>query len=199
MPSIAMNDLHAALTTQGAAPAHHQRIDLIRSLCEKTPQCLGVALVGSFAKNTGDRISDLDLAAFVADGRECEFMGQIDDLIGKSEVLNAYGQVRPGQVAFRKYVYMDFSSCEFSAFNERLPFRLMRPYIALWDPRDYLQSLVAEGDPPLHETFEPYPHGDEGLIWELVDCIKWLNRGRTELAKGYLAKLGRALGANSAA
>lgn len=97
-----MNDLHAALAKQGAAPAHQRRIDALRALCERSPHCLAVALVGSFAKGTGDRISDLDLAAFVADGREAEFMGQVDERIGTAEVLNAYGQVRPGQVAFRK-------------------------------------------------------------------------------------------------
>jgi hypothetical protein len=187
------------LRDQGAVPAHHERIDAIRALCESTPHCLGIALVGSFAKGTGDRISDLDLAAFVMDDREAEFMNQVDELIGRANVLNAYGQVRPGEVAFRKYVYLDFSSCEFHAFNHRLPFRLMHPYMALWDPYDHLQRLVADGKPPRHETFEPYPHGDEGLIWELVDCVKWLSRGKTELAKTYLAKLGSALGANSAA
>lgn len=80
------------------------------------------------------------------------------------------------------------------------PFRLMRPYVALWDPQEHLQSLVVEGEPPRHGMFEPYPHGDEGLIWEPVDCVKWLKRGRTDLAKAYLANLGKALGdANSAA
>jgi hypothetical protein len=50
-----------------------------------------------------------------------------------------------------------------------------------------------EGLAPTHEDFEPYPHGDDGLIWELVDCIKWIKRGRVELAKSYLRKLGAKL------
>jgi hypothetical protein len=28
------------------------------------------------------------------------------------------------------------------------------------------------------------------LIWELVDCVKWIKQGRVELAKNYLRKLG---------
>jgi hypothetical protein len=39
----------------------------------------------------------------------------------------------------------------------------------------------------------PYPHGDDGLIWELVDCIKWLSRGRRPLAKDYLVKLAESI------
>jgi hypothetical protein len=48
---------------------------------------------------------------------------------------------------------------------------------------------VTDGPPPPHETFEAYPHGDAGLIWELVDCIKGLKRGRVQLTKDYLRKL----------
>jgi hypothetical protein len=199
MPSIPISDLHASLSRQGAAGSHHRRVDDIRSLCESSPHCLAIALVGSIAQGTGDRISDLDLAAFVADDREAEFLQQVDVRLSNAEVLDAYGHIRPGQVAFRKYVFMDFSSCEFHAFNHRSPFRLMRPYIPLWDPHDYLQRLVVSGEPPRHETFEPYPHGDDGLIWELVDCVKWLRRGRTGLAKRYLANLGKALGGSDGA
>ncbi|KIS91663.1 hypothetical protein H333_13250, partial [Vibrio parahaemolyticus 12315] len=28
-----------------------------------------------------------------------------------------------------------------------------------------------------------------GLIWELLECIKWLSRGKNELAKSYPKKL----------
>jgi len=52
-----------------------------------------------------------------------------------------------------------------------------------------LQSLVVAEPPPRHEDFTPYPHGDVGLVWELYDCIKWLLRGRHQLAKDYLRKL----------
>jgi hypothetical protein len=140
---------------------------------------MAVALVGSFAGNKGDRISDLDLAAFVADDREAEFMAQAHEFLGAPEVLNVYGQDRVGQVCFRKYVYLDFSSCEFHAFNQRWPFKLRRPFISVWDPHDHLETLVVEEEPPRHET--------------LVDCIKWLSRGRRPLAKDYLVKLAESI------
>jgi len=198
MPTEPLSSLHACLTSQSAAPSHLARIAEVRALCERSPQCLAVALVGSFAQGKGDRISDLDLAAIVEDGREVEFVAQAHEFLGRSELLNVYGQDRPGQVAFRKYVYLDFSSCEFHAFSHLAPFKLRPPFLAVWDPHDYLETLIVDEAPPRHEVFEPYPHGDAGLIWELVDCIKWLNRGREPLAKSYLIRLANAFKAQDA-
>lgn len=195
MPSEPLSSILARLASQGAAPSQLPRIAAMHQLCERSPHCLGLALVGSFAKGCADRISDLDLAAFVADDREAEFMERAHELLSTDQVLDDYGQSRPGEVVFRKYVYLDFASCEFHAFNLRTPFRLRPPFIAIWDPTDFLQTLVVDEPPPLHESFKPYPHGDAGLIWELVDCIKWLSRGRSRLAKGYLARLGQAIAA----
>lgn len=186
------------LKSQGAAESHLARLAAIRSLCERSPHCLGLALVGSFGQGRGDRVSDLDLAAVVADDREAGFMDSADELLNTPDVLHAYGRHRPGEVAFRKYVYLDFSSCEFHAFKHRGPFRLRRPYVAVWDPADFLKTIVIDEPPPAHETFTPYPHGDDGLIWELMDCIKWLSRGRSQLAKTYLVKLGNAISATHA-
>jgi hypothetical protein len=96
-------------------------------------------------------------------------------------------------VAFRKYIYLDASSCEFHAINELSAFRLRHPFWAVWNPVQHLDAMVVPEPPPRHEDFTPYPHGDDGLIWELYDCIKWLRRGRTTLAKDYLLKLSTSL------
>lgn len=198
MPTEPLASLQARLSSQSAAPSQLPRLAAIRDLCERSPHCLGVALVGSFAKGTGDRVSDLDLAAFVADDREAEFMAQAHEILGMGDVLDVHGQTRPGQVAFRKYVYLDFASCEFHAFNHRAPFKLRRPFLSVWDPHGFLEALVVDEEPPRHETFEPYPHGDDGLIWELVDCIKWLSRGHRPLARNYLINLAHAIKDKSA-
>jgi predicted nucleotidyltransferase len=189
MATESISQLLASLSSQGAAASHLPRLAALRVLCEESPECIAVALVGSFAQGRGDRISDLDLAAFVANDSEAEFMDRANEILARDELLNAYGEVRPGEVAFRKYVYLDFSSCEFHAFNMNTPFKLRPPYVAVWDPSDFLASLVVNEPPPRHETFEAFPHGTAGLIWELIDCVKWLQRGREQLAKDYLRKL----------
>lgn len=184
--------LLAGLADQGAHPPLLQRLRLLHALCRAWPGCQGLALVGSFAQGKGDRVSDLDLAA-VVDDDEAGLLDRADAILCRGEVLHSYRRHRPGDVAFRKVVYLDFGSCEFHVFNRQSPFRLRRPYLALWNPAGLLQAIEVDQEPPRHESFTPYPHGDDGLIWELIDCVKWLRRGRTGLARDYLVKLGTAL------
>lgn len=183
----------AALQAQGAAPSHLPRLAALHRLCSQSPECRGLALVGSFAQGKGDRLSDLDLAAFVKDGHEADFLLKAHVVLDSEPVLHQYGVTRPGEVAFSKIIYLDASSCEFHAFSEHARFKLRPPYWAVWNPDQYLETRVVQEPPPRHEDFKPYPHGDDGLIWELYDCIKWLHRGRTTLAKGYLGQLAAAL------
>jgi len=188
-PATLPQELHSALASQDAAPSHLLRLAAIRRLCEQSPECHALALVGSFAQGKGDRLSDLDLAAFVKDGNEPTFLKKAQQILDQEPILYQYGVYRAGEVAFQKYVYLDASSCEFHAFSERAAFKLRPPFLSIWNPTGFLETLVVQEPPPRHEDFTPYPHGDAGLIWELYDCIKWLRRGRTVLAKNYLRKL----------
>jgi hypothetical protein len=199
MPSGSPAELNSILVAQGAAASHLSRIALLRDFAERSPNCVALALVGSFAQKCGDRISDLDLCAFVTPGAEEQVVQEVHAILQSTDILNVYGQSSPRHFAFKKYVFLDFSSCEFYAFSTETEFKLRRPFISIWDPTDHLLSLVVDQPPPRHETFEPYQHGNEGLVWELVDCIKWLCRGRTELATRYLIRLGRALEHNGVA
>ena len=192
-PPTDIAEMLAALQAQDAAPSHLPRLAALHELCVRSPQCMGLALVGSFAQGKGDRLSDLDLAAFVKAGHESEFLLQAQEILDGDPVLHQYGATRAGEVAFRKYIYLDASSCEFHAFSELANFKLRPPYWAVWNPIHHLEALVVQEPPPRHEDFTPYPHGDDGLIWELYDCIKWLKRGRTTLAKQYLSKLSASL------
>jgi predicted nucleotidyltransferase len=185
--------LQARLAAQGAPPSHLQRIAALRELAERSPACLALALVGSYAQGKGDRISDLDLLAVVAEGGSAAFIEQAHAVLSSSDVLHDCAGAFRGKGCFRKYVFLDFSSCELAAIDAGAAPRLWRPFVAVWDPQDRLDGYVVEGPPPRHEDFEPYPHGDDGLIWELVDCIKWIKRGRMQLAKDYLRRLGAKL------
>jgi hypothetical protein len=75
--------------------------------------------------------------------------------------------------------------------------RLRRPYLPVWDPRDSLSSLVVEGEPIRHEDFAAYQYGDAGLLWELIDCVKWLSRGQSDLAKRHIQKIATEIAAKS--
>ncbi len=179
----------AAVAEQGATP---DQLDRLRRLCAalaQTPHCRALALVGSYAKGCGDRISDLDLVAFCDEGYASEVLAAGLAPIDAAAVMDAFGGQHAAGGAFRKLVFYDWSSCELHVMPPSSPFRLRRPYLALWDPDALLPDKVIDGAPIRHEDFAAYEYGDDGLIWELVDCIKWLRRGKTALAHHHLRKL----------
>ncbi len=182
-------DLRDTLIAQHAPDSHLTRMTALCALAAGEPACRAIALVGSYAKGSGDRISDLDLVAFTAAGHCQDFSDAAHRFLGSSQVLDVFGGTHPSNGAFRKYVYLDFSSCELHAFDLPATFKLRRPYVPVWDPDGVLVQQVVDGAPVRHEDFVAYEHGDAGLIWELVDCIKWLKRGRAELAKHHLRKI----------
>ena len=187
---MAIDPLLDALASQSAPASHRHRLQQLWQHCRDSSGCRAMCLVGSYAKGAGDRISDLDLVAFTDPGRATGFLDGAHRLLAAEPLLDDYATgAESGDGWFRKYVFLDFSSVELFVTEVPTRFRLRRPYLPVWDPAGYLQQLVVEGEPPRHETFEPYPHGDAGLIWELVDCIKWLKRGRVSLAKEYLRRL----------
>jgi hypothetical protein len=191
--SESIESLQGRLREQAAAPSQLTRLAQLQVLFETDAACIAAALVGSFAKGSGNRLSDLDLVAFTTRGEEQSFVERADRVLATHDLLHGYSGRHGTSSCFRKYAYLDFSSCELYAVDVDAPFRLFRPYLSLWDPSGYLAGREVDGLAPKHEDFEPYPHGDDGLIWELVDCIKWIKQGRVALAKDYLCRLGAKL------
>jgi len=185
-PSIA---ILAKLREQSAPESHLTRLKDLVSLAESDPNLLVLVLVGSYAKGVGDRVSDLDLVAIASSDQGASVLRAAQRLLSHSEVLNQFTGTHPAGGSFVKLVYLDFSSVEFHVFEQGTLFRLKHPYLSLWDPSNLLASYVAAGEPVRQEDFAAYEYGDEGLIWELVDCIKWLSRRDTELAKSHIKKL----------
>jgi hypothetical protein len=183
------NAILARLREQSAPESHLIRVTGLVSLAEGDPNLLALVLVGSYAKGIGDRVSDLDLVAIASPGQGASVLRAAQHLLSHSEVLNQFTGIQSAGGAFTKLVYLDFSSVEFHVFEQGTPFRLKHPYLSLWDPTNLLTSIVAAGEPIRQEDFAVYEYGDEGLIWELVDCIKWLSRGRNNLAKRHIKKL----------
>lgn len=130
------------LRAQQAPASHLLRIQGLVRLAQSSPECAGLALVGSYAKGCGDRVSDLDLVAFVRDADARDFLHSADAVLDNGELLHAYGRSTGPQRAFRKLVYLDFSSCELHVFRLPTDFVLRQPYIPLWDPGAQLSSLV---------------------------------------------------------
>ena len=184
-----LNLLQSTLREQSAPESHLKRIADLVTLADRDPTLLAMFLVGSYARGNGDRVSDLDLVAIAARGSERDVLHAAHEILSTSDVLNQFTGTHATGGSFWKLVYLDFSSVEFHVFEPSTTFRLKRPYLSVWDPNNLLPAYVVDGEPIGHADFAAYDYGDEGLIWELVDCIKWLSRGRNELAKLHLAKL----------
>ena len=181
------------LSVQEAPASHLERVKALVALAADTPGLLAVCLVGSYAKGTGDRVSDLDLVVLAGPAQAGSILTAIHALLNGEAVLGKFTGVHLSGGVFWKYVYLDFSTVECHVFEQPTSFRLIGPYLAIWDPHALLPSLEAPGQPKGHGDFAAYEYGDEGLMWELVDCIKWLSRGHSNLARQHLKKLGAAL------
>lgn len=184
-----LNELLHGLRAQQAPASHRVRLTDLVALAGRDPRLQSMALVGSYAKGSGDRLSDLDLVAIAAPGESEAVLQAAQDLLGQAEVLNRFTGTHGAGGRFCKLVFLDFSSVEFHVFEPGTAFRLKRPWLSVWDPAQLLPAYEVDGEPIRHEDFAAYEHGDEGLIWELVDCIKWLSRGRHALARHHLRKL----------
>lgn len=182
-------DLLSALREQGAPESHLARVSELIALAGREPALLAMFLVGSYARGNGDRVSDLDLVAIAKRGSAQAVLQAAHEVLSRSDVLNEFTANHSAGGSFWKLVYLDFSSVEFHVFEPGTAFRLRRPHLSVWDPDNLLPAYVVAGEPIQHADFPAYEYGDEGLIWELVDCIKWLSRGRNELAKHHLEKL----------
>lgn len=184
-----LTGLQSQLQAQGAPASHLGRIRDLVALAEREPSVLAIFLVGSYAKGLGDRVSDLDLVTIAAPGHSELVLDAGHQVLHSSDVLHQFAGRHAAGGAFWKMVYLDFSSVEFHVFDSSTNFRLKHPYLTVWDPSTLSPSYVVDGEPIRHEDFAAYEYGDEGLIWDLMDCIKWLSRGRNELARRHLMKI----------
>jgi predicted nucleotidyltransferase len=192
-----VDQLSQTLSAQGAPASHLRRIAELQSFAKEEPAIRAIALVGSYAKGLGDRVSDLDLVAFVDPGTADRVLSLARPLLQTDDVLHQFTGRNGSTGAFCKLVYLDFSTVEFHV-AEPGALRLRRPYLAVWDPHDSLSSLVIDGEPIRHEDFAAYQYGDDGLLWELVDCVKWLSRGQSALAKRHIQKIASEMAARGA-
>ena len=156
----------------------------ISEALEESPECLGAAIVGSFAKGSADRVSDLDLIIFCTEGSGEALLSRVCAEV--PEVFLAFeGSHGPGS-PFREFILYNFTSVEVHVIAPSTTFTLKQPYVKVVDRSGVLLARASNKVAPGRGELVPYRHGDKWLPWELFNCIKWLPRG--EVA----AEIGRA-------
>ncbi|QUJ68674.1 nucleotidyltransferase domain-containing protein [Photobacterium sp. GJ3] len=150
---------------------------------------VAAVLVGSLASGKGDRVSDADVLVFTQHGFHRRSGPCYQRFETDKDIFYQLAGEHQGNACFKKYIFGDLTSAEIHCVDLTEPFELSQPCKILFDKTGIVLTKMSDKPAPSHENFPVYTQGDDGLIWELFDCIKWLSRGNTALAKDYLKKL----------
>lgn len=150
---------------------------------------VAAVLLGSLAGGTGDRVSDADILMFTRDGFHKTAETCFANFESGKDIFYNLDGYHNDNAYFKKYIFTDLTSAEIHCLDVGEPFSISKPFIILFDKTGIVESRLTDDPAPKHEDFPVYTNGDQGLIWELFDCIKWISRDNHELAKSYLRKL----------
>ncbi|MFJ4290629.1 nucleotidyltransferase domain-containing protein [Cupriavidus sp. NPDC089707] len=168
-----------------------ERLKEITNFLRNDERCQGAALVGSFAKGTADRMSDLDLIVYARDEEVGEIADGLRGLIPDEDVLWSFSGHYDDFSVFTKCILLNFTSVEFSVIGTSTTsrFKLRRPYIELANRNSFLSSRVSDLPTIDKAEFPVYVNGERGLMWELFSYLKRLRRGQVESVKKDLLRL----------
>lgn len=171
----------------------HRLLLRLRDRLQDEPACLGAAVCGSLADGRGDSLSDVDLVVYCEAGAASGLLERLAEAAVDRPVVHRLCGRHDRHSVFEKLILDDWSSFELHVVEPTTRMRLRPPYIELLDRDDTLAGRRSPDKPIGRDTLRPDAHGDDGLVWELFNCIKWLRRGDTAFTRLYLQALGRAL------
>jgi len=156
-------------------------------------RCLGAAVGGSLAEGRGDRLSDVDLLIYCQQGAAGDILEKLSVVAADRPVVHRLTGKHDASSVYEKVILDDWSSYELHVVEPSTRMRLAPPYIELLNRNEYLTSRVDSQKQIGRNAVQPLSSGEEGLVWELFNCMKWLRRGESEFAAQYLQALGNAL------
>lgn len=168
----------------------------IAAAVRDSPDCTGAVVVGSFAKGTADRLSDIDLVAFCSGGAGHSLFQTIQQQIAPTNVFITFNGAHDPDSPFQKLIFNDLTSIEFHVISPDTELTLEQPFVEIVNWDRCLESRTSSRPAPTEQDLTVFRYGDRFLAWELFSCLKWLWRGDFQKAKRYLIKLGRAIEAS---
>ncbi len=187
MPAI------VALESLAVRPELSRQLGLLvrlQAVLRATPGCLGAAVGGSLAAGTADALSDVDLVVYCRTGAAASILEALSLAAADREVIHRLRGAHDQRSIYEKVILEDWSSYELHVIEPETRMRLKPPYVEIVDEAGYLATRISEDKPIGRAAARPFASGDEGLTWELFNCIKWLRRGHTEFTVQYLRALG---------
>ncbi|NRB65992.1 MAG: hypothetical protein HRU48_01295 [Vibrio sp.] len=174
-------------------PLQQALVDSVVGAFIDNEDVLAAVLLGSLAAETGDRVSDADVVVFTTNGFHRRSERAYQAFESNKDIFYCLDGFHNDRAFFKKYIFNDMTSAEIHCLDLEEPFMLSKPFKVLFDKSDIVTSRLTDAPAPQHKDFPAYTSGDQGLIWELFDCIKWLSRDDTTLAKEYIKKLANKL------
>ncbi|MGF6938260.1 putative nucleotidyltransferase [Paraburkholderia sp. UCT70] len=89
----------------------------IADALRESPECAGAVVVGSFAKDSADRLSDIDLVVFCLEGAGHSLLQTIIKQFAPSKILFTFDGMHDLDSPFQKLIFEDLSSIEFHVVN----------------------------------------------------------------------------------
>jgi predicted nucleotidyltransferase len=161
-----------------------------------SPECTGAAVLGSFAKGSADRVSDIDLVVFCAEGAANSLILTIEQQFTASNIFVKFDGLHDPKSPFKKVIFEDVTSIEFHVVSPYTELNLQQPFVEIVNRNRCLESRASSRLAPTEHDMTAYHSGDRFLAWEVFTCLKWLWRGDLKTAKRYLINLGRAIEAS---
>jgi predicted nucleotidyltransferase len=168
----------------------------IATALQQSKECIGAVIVGSFAKENADRLSDIDLVAFCSQGASQSVFQTVKQQIAPAEILFTIDGERDPDSPFQKLILGDMTSVEFHVIAPATKLTLEQPVVEIVNRAHYLKSRISLRLAPTDRDMTAFRYGDHGLAWELFNCLKWLWRGEHATARQYLINLGKAIEAS---
>ncbi|WP_322050088.1 hypothetical protein [Paraburkholderia bannensis] len=85
----------------------------IAAALRESTDCIGAVIVGSFAKQSADRLSDVDLVAFCSKGASQSVFRAAMQQVEQAEILFTVDGTHGPDSPFRKLILADMTSIEF--------------------------------------------------------------------------------------
>lgn len=162
------------------------------------PSCLGAAVGGSLASGSADEWSDVDLLVYCKTGAADALLSRLSASAADRKIVHRLRGAHDQHSVYEKVILEDWSSYELHVIEPETRMRLKPPYVQVVDRAGYLANRISEDKPIGRGTARPLASGEDGLTWELFNCIKWLRRGQTEFTVQYLQGLGEQLASRKA-
>lgn len=181
------------LEDQPQLSRQYELLQRLQRALSQDVRCLGAAVGGSLAEGRGDRMSDVDLLVYCEAGAAGGVLQGLSEVAADRPVVYRLTGRHDASSVYEKVILDDWSSYELHVVEPSTRMRLAPPYLELLDRSNYLACRVDGRKPIGRDTVRPLSSGEDGLVWELFNCIKWLRRGEVDFAARYLQTLGSAL------